>query len=161
MSIMKRSVYIETTIPSFYYEVRSEPEMIARRESTRRWWTEEGPRYDLFCSAFVIGELQEGEYPGKEDALRLVAPLQILEIASEIEEIAQTYHRRQLMPLGDAYHLAVASFYGMHFVLTWNCRHLANANKVRHLQVVNGELGLPVPIVTTPDLLLTEVENDG
>jgi hypothetical protein len=64
------------------------------------------------------------------------------------------------MPLGDAYHLAVASYYGMHFLLTWNCRHLANANKVRHLQVVNNELGLTVPIVTTPDLLLTENDND-
>ena len=52
---MKRSVYIETTIPSFYYEVRAEPEMIARRESTRRWGTQEGPGYDLFCSALVLG----------------------------------------------------------------------------------------------------------
>jgi hypothetical protein len=39
---MKRSGYIETTIPSFYYEVRAEPEMIARRESTRRWWADDG-----------------------------------------------------------------------------------------------------------------------
>jgi hypothetical protein len=157
---MKRSVYIETTIPSFYYEVRAEPDMVARRECTRRWWTEEGSAYDLFCSAFVIGELQEGEYPGKDDALKLVEPLPLLEIVPEIEEIVEFYVRRQLMPLGDAYHLAVASYYDLDFVLTWNCRHLANANKVRHLQAVNGELGLPVPLVTTPDLLLTENDND-
>ena len=157
---MKRSVYIETTIPSFYYEVRAEPEMVARRASTRRWWTEEGPGYELFCSAFVVGELQEGEYPGKDDALRLVETLPLLEVVPEIEEIVEVYLRRQLMPLGDAYHLAMASYYGMHFLLTWNCRHLANANKVRHLQIVNGELGLPVPIVTTPDLLLTESDHD-
>ena len=157
---MKRSVYIETTIPSFYHEVRAEPEMVARRESTRRWWTQEGPRYDLFCSAFVLGELQDGEYPGKSDALRLVEPLSLLEIVSQVEEIVEVYVRRQLVPLGDAYHLAVASYYGVHFLLTWNCRHLANANKVRHLQIVNGDLGLSVPIVTTPDLLLTEADHD-
>ena len=74
------------------------------------------------------------------------------------------YVARHLMPgrdLGDAYHLAMASFYGAHFLLTWNCRHLANANKVGHLRVVNADLGLSVPVVTTPDLLLEETEDDS
>ncbi len=160
---MKRSVYIETTIPSFYYEVRTEPMMIARRESTQRWWTEEGPRYELFASAFVLGELQQGDYPGKVAALRLVQEVPLLEIVPEIEQIAGVYVARRLMPqgdMGDAYHLAIASYYGIHFLLTWNCRHLANANKVAHLHVVNVELGLSVPVVTTPDLLLAETEDE-
>jgi hypothetical protein len=157
---MKRSVYIETTIPSFYYEVRHEPEMIARRESTRRWWREERPHYTLHTSAFVIGELQEGEYPGRPEALAMAESMPLLEIVPAVEEIVSVYLRRKLIPLGDAYHLAMASYYGMHFVLTWNCRHLANANKVRHLQLVNTELGLAAPIVTTPDLLLTETYHD-
>ena len=156
---MRRSVYIETTIPSFYYQERAEPEMVARRESTRRWWAEEGPRFDLSCSAFVVGELRQGVYPGQAEAIKLIESLPLLEIVPEIEDIVNVYVRRKLMPAGDAYHLAVASYYGLDFLLTWNCQHLANANKVRHLQVVNGELGLPAPIVTTPDLLLTENEN--
>lgn len=130
--------------------------MVARRESTRRWWREERPHYTLHTSAFAIGELQEGEYPGRPEVLALAGSLPLLEIVPAVEEIVSVYLRRKLMPLGDAYHLAVASYYGMHFVLTWNCRHLANANKVRHLQVVNTELGLAAPIITTPDLLLTE-----
>ncbi|MFH0983077.1 MAG: type II toxin-antitoxin system VapC family toxin [Planctomycetota bacterium] len=161
---MKRSVYIETTIPSFYYEVRTEPAMIARRESTQRWWAEEGPNHDLFASAFVLGELQEGHYPGKDQAVRLLENVSLLEVVPEIEEIAGVYVARRLMPqrdMGDAYHLAIASYYGMHFLLTWNWRHLANANKVRHLQVVNAEIGLPVPVVTTPDLLLAEMEDES
>jgi hypothetical protein len=157
---MKRSVYIETTIPSFYYEVRTEPEMVERRESTRRWWAKEGPSYALHTSAFVIGELQEVDYSGRQQALTLMAPLPLLKIVPAIEDVVSVYLKRKLMPLGDAYHLAVASYYGMHFVLTWNCRHLANANKVRHLQAVNSGLGLPIPIVTTPDLLLMETNND-
>jgi predicted nucleic acid-binding protein len=161
---MKRSVYIETTIPSFYHEVRAEPVMIARREGTQRWWTAEARRYDLFTSAIVLAELEEGDYPGKEEAIRLVADLPLLDVVPEIERIVQAYAARQLMPradLGDAYHLAIASYYGMDFLLTWNCRHLANANKVQHLRVVNTELGLAVPIVTTPDLLLTETDDDS
>ena len=160
---MKRSVYIETTIPSFHYEVRIDPAMVARRESTQRWWREERENYDLFVSAFVLGELQEGDYPGKEDSLRLVEDVPLLDIVPEIEEIAGIYVARHLMPqgdMGDAYHLAVASYYGLNFLLTWNCRHLANANKVEHLRIVNGALGLPVPIVTTPDLLLAESDDE-
>ena len=160
---MRRSVYIETTIPSFYYEVREEPEMIARRESTRRWWKEESANYDLVTSAFVVGELQEGDYPGRVEALKLANSIALLEIVPEIQTIVSVYVARLLMPsadLGDAYHLAVASYYGVHFLLTWNCRHLANANKVRHMQAVNAELGLSVPIVTTPDLLLTESSDE-
>ncbi len=157
---MKRTVYIETTVPSFYAEVRPEPEMIARRESTQHWWLEESPRYELFTSAFVVGELQEGDYVGRQAALALIEPLPLLEVVPEIEDIVAAYVQRKLMPIGDAYHLAVASYYGVHFVLTWNCRHLANANKVRHLQVVNAELGLSVPVITTPDLLLTEDDYD-
>ncbi len=160
---MQRSVYIETTIPSFYYEVRTEPEMVARRESTRRWWQQERPGYELFTSAFVVGELEEGEYPGKADALCLIEDVRLLEIVPTIEEIADVYIARRLMPkgdMGDAYHLAITSYYGLHFLLTWNCRHLANANKTEHLRVVNTSLGLSVPIVTTPDLLLSEADDE-
>ncbi len=156
---MKCTVYIETTIPSFYYEVRDDPEMIARRESTRRWWTNERQNYELVTSAYVIGELRRGEYPGRDDALSLIQHLPLLELTPAIEEIAKSYVDRHLMPtgeMGDAYHLAAASCHGCDFLLTWNCRHLANANKARHLAGVNIELGLPIPIITTPDLLLTE-----
>jgi hypothetical protein len=161
---MKRSVYIETTIPSVYHDVRDEPALTARRESTQRWWAEDAPDYDLFTSIFVLGELQRGSYPGKDGALRLIEDLPLLGVVPEIEGIAQVYVARHLMPrgdFGDAYHLAIASYYGMDFLLTWNCRHLANANKVQHLRVVNAELGLSVPIVTTPDLLLEETEDEA
>ncbi|HLQ45370.1 MAG TPA: hypothetical protein VK137_11615 [Planctomycetaceae bacterium] len=56
-------------------------------------------------------------------------------------------------PIRDALNMVLASHYGMDFLLTWNCRHLANANKVRHLEVVNTRLGLKVPALVTPDLL--------
>ncbi len=159
---MRRSVYIETTIPSAYHDIREDARSIARRESTRRWWEEEAPLYDLQISAFVVGELAQGDYPGKDKIQTMVQGLDVLEVIPEIEDIARVYVARSVMPagdLGDAYHLAIASYYAVDFILTWNCRHLANANKVQHIKVVNGELGLHVPLITTPDLLLRE-END-
>ncbi|MCZ6679764.1 MAG: hypothetical protein O7E52_21240 [Candidatus Poribacteria bacterium] len=69
---MKPSVYIETTIPSFYYEVRTEPEMVARRLWTRERWDHHHSRYEVFTSEAVIEELEIGSFPGKNDALALI-----------------------------------------------------------------------------------------
>ena len=57
---------------------------------------------------------------------------------------------------GDATHLAYASMHGIDILLTWNCRHLANANKMRHVAILNARLGLRTPILTTPFSLLAE-----
>lgn len=80
----------------------------------------------------------------------------MLAVDDETERIAAAYQARRLMPrrpVRDALHLAVASLYRMDFLLTWNCVHLANANKFRHLRELNGELGLPTPQIVTPDQL--------
>ena len=74
-------------------------------------------------------------------------------------EIVQAYIAHQLMPsdpLGDALHLAIASYHRCDFLVTWNCKHLANANKFGHIRRVNGILGLSVPTLVTPLELLGE-----
>jgi predicted nucleic acid-binding protein len=152
------TIYIETTIPSFYYEVRGEPEMVARRNWTRQWWDERGPRdFDLVTSQAVIDELSRGRFPGKGDALKLVSELELLPVVAEIEEIVAGYISHSLMPkdaVGDALHLALASFYGCDYLLTWNCRHLANANKYRHIRRINVMMDLVTPSLVTPLELL-------
>jgi predicted nucleic acid-binding protein len=152
------TVYIETTIPSFYYEVREEPEMVARRNWTRQWWDELGEKnFDLVTSQPVLDELSRGQYPGKNDALKLVSDLELLPIVEEIEEIVAVYISHSLMPkdaVGDALHLATASFYGCDYLLTWNCKHLANANKYRHMRRINAMMDLVTPNLVTPLELL-------
>lgn len=54
----------------------------------------------------------------------------------------------------DAAHLAYASYYNMQYLLTWNCNHLANENKQRHIQVINKRLGLSTPKIVMPSELL-------
>lgn len=158
---MKPTVYIETTIPSFYYEVRTDAEMVARRQWTRDWWDNHRSNYELFTSEAVVDELERGEFPSKEDALTLIEDLPILEIDREIAETVTAYISYRVMPVdpvGDALHLAIASNHKCDFILTWNCRHLANANKFPHIRRVNGILGLFVPSLVTPLELLWESE---
>lgn len=155
---MKKIVYVETSIPSFYQEIRTEPEMIARRNWTREWWDNQREHYQLVTSMAVIEELERGDYPNKERTVELVADIPLLSINTEIHEIVETYIRRKLMPadvMGDALHLATASFHGCDFLLTWNCKHLANANKFSHIRRLNTLLGLYVPALITPVELLS------
>jgi hypothetical protein len=63
---MRQRIYIETTIPSFYYETRKEPEMVARRIWTRHWWDNSKKNYELISSAPVIDELARGNYTTKK-----------------------------------------------------------------------------------------------
>ena len=154
---MARKVYVETTIPSFYHEVRTEPEMIARKNWTRSWWENRSDQYLLVTSEAVIDELQSGEFPNKDKALGLIASLPLVPVEPAVVEIMETYIKRTVMPsdpAGDALHLALASYHKCDFLLTWNVRHLANANKFEHIRRVNTMLGLFTPTLATPLELL-------
>ena len=156
---MKPSVYIETSIPSFYYEIRTEPDNVARREWTRLWWNEHLADCNAYTSEAVIEELEGGSFPGKADALKLIEDLPLLDINEPIADIVANYISHHVMPndpVGDALHLAVASFHKCDFLVTWNCRHLANANKFGHIRRINTLLGLYVPALVTPLELLGE-----
>ncbi len=151
---MRATVYIETTVPSYYCDNR--PELVADIARTRQWWDEERNDYDCFISEVVLDELSEGHYPSREKCLALVDGISELEMSEEIVQIASVYQARKLMPQfppRDALHLAIASYYRLDFILTWNCKHLANANKTRHLRELNLELGLYIPQLVTPDQL--------
>jgi hypothetical protein len=107
----KPRAYIETTIPSFYYDPRLDPEIVERRQWTRLWW----------------------------------------------DQAVDEYLKHKLMPAVppyDAWHLALASFHHCDFIVTWNCKHLANPNKAPHVARINASLGLYVPKLATPRDLL-------
>jgi hypothetical protein len=151
---MKPTVYIETTVPSYYCDDR--PGLATHIARTRQWWDCERQDYECFISEVVLSELGEGQYPGKGRCLALATGLPELAVTEEVERIAAVYQARKLMPrfpVRDALHVAIASHYRMDFLLTWNCRHLANANKSRHLQQLNLEMGLGVPQMVTPEQL--------
>ncbi len=149
----------ESSPPSLGCEARPRADMVARRDWTREWWDEQLAAYDGYTSEAVLEELQGGSFPGKKDALKLMNGLPLLEINEPIADIVEAYISHQVMPedpTGDALHLAIASFHKCDFLATWNCRHLANANKFGHIRRVNALLGLFVPALVTPLELLGE-----
>lgn len=101
--------------------------------------------------------MEREDYPVKYDALELVEDVDLLPITLEVGEIVQAYIKHRVMPndpVGDSLHLALASYYKCDFLLTWNCMHLANANKFDHIRCINTLLGLFGPALVTPLELL-------
>jgi hypothetical protein len=159
---MPLKIYIETTIPSFYFETRKSAESVSRRNWTRRWWDDHRHEHELATGLIVRDELSDPKYPEvkRRHALALLDELPILDLHARIDEIVLTYVENLLMPqqpTADAVHLALASFYECDVLLTWNCVHLANPNKFRHIGNINRRLGLAVPAVITPLELLGEL----
>ncbi|MEW6747719.1 MAG: hypothetical protein AB1486_33735 [Planctomycetota bacterium] len=156
---MASTVYIETSVPSAYVSSRPDPGSLHRRKVTREWWREQLPLYDHWISDAVLMELEEGDWPGKTEAIGLVSPMDRLLIDEEVAAVATRYVHERLVPTnlgGDAVHLAVACVHEVDFLLTWNIRHLANPNKLDHLTVINRRLGLLTPRIVTPEMLWME-----
>ena len=159
------TAYIETSIPSFYFTGRTDPLSISRQHWTRQWWSTIGGGFDLFSSPAVTVELNRGSLEHlKIQRIAILDNLEMLEINTDVLEIAKIYIERLLMPDdadGDALHLAIASYHNMDVLLTWNCKHLANPRKFGDIGKLNGELGLSVPLITTPLNYLSEDDANG
>ena len=113
---MNPSVYLDATIPSFYYEDRPGVVMQAWREITVKFWDGSREHYELFVSDETLRQLQDTGYPEekRDKCLGLVAGLRRLAITPEVTELAVYYVREHLMPandLRDAFHLALATWY--------------------------------------------------
>ena len=104
-------------------------------------WDNARQSYDLFLSDETLRELQEPGYPQekRDKCLALVKDVSRLAVTREVTELVAYYVAERLMPaddLGDAFHLAFATWYRIQYLLTWNCKHLANANKFEHIEVL-------------------------
>jgi predicted nucleic acid-binding protein len=160
-TVMKSSVYLDSTIPSYLFDERESIKTYI--EVTRKWWHEERQNFDLWISEETIAELSKGDYPNKTKIIECISQIQVLLPDVQIIEIAQVYLKNYLMPhtlTGDALHLAYASYYKIDFLLTWNCNHLANANKKQHIRIVNFRMNLFTPEIVTPLELFTETNHD-
>ena len=157
---MSALIYVETSIPSFYHETRSEAQFQAMREWTREWWDIARVRDELVTSDPVLIELERAPEPKRSEAMALLATLPLLDDVDAVDEIVAAYFHHKLMPRdaeGDARHLALATFHECDILATWNCRHIANANKQEHIRRVNSSLGFATPVLTTPFELLGQL----
>jgi predicted nucleic acid-binding protein len=152
----KPRVYVETTIPSSYHDLRTDHSSVTRRDLTREWWRDAAVKHELLTGAPVVGELRRGSSRLVALRISLVSGLPLLTPDAASGDIVDVYVRNKLMPANseDALHLALASRHRCDFIVTWDRKHLANPNKRTHLASINTRLGLHIPMIVTPADLL-------
>jgi len=157
------TVYVETTIVS-YLTARLSRNMIvaAHQQIAHDWWDLHRQRYRLVISQFVLDEAKQGGSSTAAARQALLDGPELLAITPEVEGLANDLIRLGPVPASagpDAAHIAVAAFYGLDYLLTWNCKHIANATMLKSLTRVCSAAGYELPVLCTPDQLPAEVED--
>ena len=158
MKIDNPQIYLETTVVS-YLAAKSSRDLVvlAHQEITREWWELKRSRYEIFVSDLVYLEAERGDSRMSRQRLEIIKSFKVLAYSAKIEILAEQYAREIPLPpkaAADAIHLAIATHYNMDYLITWNCRHIANGFVRRRLEEINRNLGIISPTICTPEELL-------
>jgi len=152
------TVYIETSIVSYLRQRPSSQVVAAARQLlTHKWWQTERGRYELVVSQYVVDEVSAGASTLAGDRLRALDGIPVLPHAPEVVSIAEEIMSRAILPHRaqvDALHIAAVAHHRIQYLLTWNCRHIANAKILPRIHGVLIDLGIPIPIICTPEEML-------
>jgi hypothetical protein len=155
---MKKRVYIETTFVSYLTGRPSRDLIVAgHQQITHDWWESRRTDYELCVSQLVLQEASDGDPQAAQERLDVLATMTMLEIKNEAVELAEELVRAGALPAkaeNEALHIAVAAIHHVPFLLTWNCRHMANAGMRAQIESVCAVKGFKAPVICTPEELM-------
>ena len=131
--------------------------MAAHQQITQEWWARRRADFELFISQFVIQEAGMGEAAMAQKRLGELQAIPLLEVNQNAEDLAKDLIVSGALPgkaAVDALHIAVATVHGMDYLLTWNCKHIANAEMQIKVASVCRARGFEPPVICTPEELL-------
>ena len=161
-SPLKPNLYIETSVIS-YFTARPSRDLIvvARQRITYEWWEVALPFFEAHISPVVLEEISRGNLEAASKRRKAVASFPLLEVIPEVRDLAEVYFTKISIPeksRADTYHLALATWHGMDYLVSWNCRHIAGAGVRRRVEEINAVEGIRTPTICTPEELM-EVGN--
>ena len=155
---MAERVYIETTVVSYLTARANRDVVIAgHQQITHEWWDTRRQSYELCVSQLVRNEAGAGDTQSAQERLEVLRTMTLLETSDQALELAKELIQAGALPAkaaDDALHIAVAAMNGIPYLLTWNCRHLANATMRPVIENVCAAKGVKAPIICTPEELL-------
>jgi hypothetical protein len=154
---MKSKLYLETTILSYLAARPSRDLIVAgHQQITQDWWTTDRQGFDLYASQLVQMEAAAGDPEVAARRLELLEEAKLLATTEAALTLAAALVGRNAVPRKapeDAAHIAIATVHGMDFLLTWNCKHIANARIQKAIEAVCSDLGYELPVICTPEEL--------
>jgi hypothetical protein len=155
---MSETVYIETSILG-YLTARSTKDLIlaANIEITRDWWEFRRNAFILYTSEAVLDEVAQGDVEIASQRLEILRDFPLLALNQAVQDLAARFLARSSLPPKakvDAIHIAAATIHGMDYLLTWNCKHIANAQIQGKLAEISLDFGYVLPVLCTPNELM-------
>lgn len=155
---VKPMVYLETTVPSYLAaRMTSDPVRSAHQRITAAWWESRRNHFEICISQLVLDEASAGDPEAARARLGLIKNLRALDLNEDVWELASALVHALSLPAraaSDAAHIAVATAHNVHFLLTWNCTHIANAELLRRIEQVCKDHGFSCPVICTPQELM-------
>ena len=159
----KQTLYLETTVPSYYTARVSQDLIVAAHQAiTNEWWEHESSKYTIYISQFVFDEASEGDPIASRRRLEFLTPFLLLETTDEVLALTELILNTPFFPenaIRDASHIAMAAVHGIDYLLTWNCKHINNATFKDKLRGVCEKQGYHFPIICTPEELMEETND--
>jgi len=154
---MKPKIYLETTIIS-YVTAKPSRDLIlaAHQELTNEWWEYRRKHFELFVSELVIQEAQAGDKAAAQKRLGILELLPLLELNEQALSLARALMEKAIpkKAVEDALHISLAAIHSMDYLLTWNCKHIANAEREHEIAAICRIHGFMPPVICTPEELM-------
>lgn len=155
---MSETVYIETSVLG-YLTARSTKNLIlaANMEITKDWWKFRRSAFILYTSEVVLDEVAQGDSEIAAQRLEILRDFPLLVLNQAVQDLAAQFLGQSSLPPKakvDAIHIAAATVHEMDYLLTWNCKHIANAQIQRKLAEISFNFGYMLPILCTPNELM-------
>jgi predicted nucleic acid-binding protein len=155
---VKPTVYIETSVIS-YRAARPSRDLIvaAHQQMTHEWWEGILPQCAAFVSPVVLEEIAHGDPDAAQQRLQSITALPVLEVVPEVHTLAAAYFAAIPLPdkaQADAYHLALAAWHGLDYLVSWNRTHIVSGRVRMIVEEVNAQFGIRTPIICTPEELM-------
>jgi predicted nucleic acid-binding protein len=158
------SVYIETTILSYLVANPARDIVIAgHQQTTQQWWSTRRTAFDCFISQVVIDEISAGDPMEVRKRLAVAGTMNALAVTVDAERITESIMKSGILPpkaVRDAVHIAVATVHNVQYLLTWNCKHLANAQIAKRIAGLCTVAGYEMPAICTPEELLEDLTDE-
>lgn len=154
----RKTVYIETSIVSYLTARLSSNLLVAAwQKATIDWWDTQRERFDLYVSATVIEEAKKGDSQAAARRVEVVENISLLPITEVVAVFAKLLINEKAIPekaLDDALHIAVSAVHKIDYLLTWNCRHIDNAETKPIIRRICETNGYSCPEICTPQELM-------
>jgi len=156
----RAAVYLETSVVGYATSRPSRDLVVAgHQQITREWFAGRAKMYDLFISQLEAGEAAGGDMDAARERSAFLQDIPRLGITDAAGELAAKLVASGAVPWKaseDALHIAVAAVHGVEYLLTWNCKHIANATMRQAIERVCREAGYEPPVICTPEELMAD-----